>query len=148
MRLWHQSLIPCLDDKRLLGQHRECCALRGKGWQRKHSTVNYVFKHDPATLVAYHLLVMKEMSDRGYTPDPEWYSPSYRGTDLGHQHDWCDCKIIADALDDRVNKRPLKIYYPEHDDAYLIECLKNLESKGVDTAYTKIKLGVAIKYDD
>ena len=30
MRLWHQALIPKLPRPQLLGQHRECCALRGK----------------------------------------------------------------------------------------------------------------------
>ena len=34
MRLWHQALISKLPRQQLLGQHRECCALRGKGWQR------------------------------------------------------------------------------------------------------------------
>ena len=42
MRLWHQALISKLPRQQLLVQHRECCALRGKGWQRKHATVNYV----------------------------------------------------------------------------------------------------------
>lgn len=32
MRLWHEVLIPKLPRQQLLGQHRECCALRGKGW--------------------------------------------------------------------------------------------------------------------
>jgi uncharacterized protein (TIGR02328 family) len=31
MRLWHYKLIPYLPRQQLLGQHRECCALRGKG---------------------------------------------------------------------------------------------------------------------
>ncbi|WP_288618589.1 pyrimidine dimer DNA glycosylase/endonuclease V, partial [uncultured Weissella sp.] len=43
MRLWHESLIPKLPRQQLLGQHRECCALRGGGWGKKHATVNYVF---------------------------------------------------------------------------------------------------------
>ena len=45
MRLWHQSLISLLPRQQLLGQHRECCALRGKGWGRKHATVDYVFTY-------------------------------------------------------------------------------------------------------
>ncbi len=40
MRLWHYQLIPHLPCQQLLGQHRECCALRGKGWGKKHATVN------------------------------------------------------------------------------------------------------------
>ena len=43
MRLWHQTLIPLLPRGQLLGQHRECAALRGAGWGRPHATVNYVF---------------------------------------------------------------------------------------------------------
>ena len=39
MRLWHQDLIPKLPRPQLLGQHRECCALRGNGWGKKHATV-------------------------------------------------------------------------------------------------------------
>lgn len=50
MRLWHEELIPLLPRKQLLGQHRECCALRGNGWGRKHATVDYVFQHSPYKL--------------------------------------------------------------------------------------------------
>ncbi len=31
MRLWHEALIEKLPRAQLLGQHRECYALRGKG---------------------------------------------------------------------------------------------------------------------
>ena len=31
MRLWHEQMIPKLQKNQLLGQHRECCALRGMG---------------------------------------------------------------------------------------------------------------------
>ena len=46
MRLWHQDLITKLSREHLLSQHRECCALRGGGWGRPHSTVNYVFQYN------------------------------------------------------------------------------------------------------
>ena len=51
MRLWHQKLIKHLPRQQLLGQHRECCALRGKGWGKKHSVVDYVFTYMPEYLV-------------------------------------------------------------------------------------------------
>lgn len=35
MRLWHEALISQLPRPQLLGQHRECCALRGNGWGKK-----------------------------------------------------------------------------------------------------------------
>ncbi|WP_425442062.1 TIGR02328 family protein [Sediminibacillus massiliensis] len=63
----------------MLGQHRECCALRGNGWGKPHSTVNYVFNYPPYKLFQYHLLIMDEMKKRGYNVDPMWYEPTYRG---------------------------------------------------------------------
>lgn len=125
MRLWHQSLIPYLPRQQLLGQHRECCALRGKGWGRKHSTVDYVFTYEPAYLVAYHYVVMDEMEKRGYHPDPIWENENYRGKELGLSYNWVDnfTLLIASSKD---------IIYPEHDDKYLKECLENLKQKGID----------------
>ena len=58
------SRLDCkLPRQQLLGQHRECCALRGKGWQRKHATVNYVFDYSPYRLFRYHELIMQEMTN-------------------------------------------------------------------------------------
>ena len=135
MRLWHQSLIPYLDRQRLLGQHREACALRGKGWGKKHATVDYVFTHRPEWLVAYHHLIMDEMERRGYHPDKRWYSPEFRGETLGMVTCWAD----ADIVDDQYVYARYKegIIYPEHNDAYLRECIANLESKGVDVSEMK-----------
>ncbi|MCR8969622.1 TIGR02328 family protein [Facklamia sp. 7083-14-GEN3] len=118
MRLWHQDLIALLPRQQLLGQHRECCALRGKGWGKPHATVNYVFNYPPYKLYQYHLLVMEEMLKRGYQPDEKWMNPNYRG---------------KAALDyDNLEEMPLDypIYF-EHDEEYLQECLDNLKAKGI-----------------
>lgn len=72
MRLWHEALISQLPRPQLLGQHRECCVLRGNGWGRKHGTVDYVFTHWPYRLYAYHRLIMEEMVNRGYKVSLEW----------------------------------------------------------------------------
>ena len=130
MRLWHQSLIKYLPRQQLLGQHRECAALRGKGWGKKHSVVNYVFTHSPARLVAYHYLVMNEMRERGYNPDKLWYDCDYRGSALGEEVLWCDQAAMLGFLDAAENHNYL--IYPEHDDLYLQECLDNLKSKGIE----------------
>lgn len=122
MRLWHQTLIHYLPRQQLLGQFRECCALKGLGWGRKHSTVDYIFKYDIAHLYQYQLIVMHEMAARGYTPDSKWYSRTYRG------------KNIQDAslIDIGTYVRGVhEIIYPEHNDKYLKECLLNLQSKNV-----------------
>jgi uncharacterized protein (TIGR02328 family) len=105
MRLWHYKLIPHLPRQQLLGQHRECCALRGKGWGRKHSTVDYVFRYPRCVLELYHVKVMVEMERRGYKPNKKWY-------------------LVSNYTYSRNN-------YPEHNDTYLDECIENLKNKGI-----------------
>ena len=67
----------------MLGQHRECCALRGLGWGRKHSVVDYVFKHPYYWLYLYHDHVMREMNKRGFKVDSKWCWFNYRGKKIG-----------------------------------------------------------------
>ena len=134
MRLWNQKLIPHLDRQRLLGQHRECCALRGKGWGRNHSVVNYVFTHHPNRLVAYHYLIMDEMEKRGYRPDPIWRRTDWRGNVLGEEKDtaWLCGPALTDYL--MTLEATGCMLYPEHNEEYLKECIDNLRGKGVDVS--------------
>ncbi len=118
MRLWHGELIPKLPRQQLLGQHRECCALRGLGWKKKHATVDYVFKYSPFKLYHYHMKVMNEMKRRGYQNDTIWENPAYRGKKCPAYDE------INDSLHDTLP-------YPEHDGKYLTECLDNLARKGI-----------------
>ncbi|HEY0297641.1 MAG TPA: TIGR02328 family protein [Arachidicoccus sp.] len=118
MRLWHESLLPFLPRQQLLGQHRECCALRGNGWGKSHATVNYVFDHSPYTLFLYHLEVMTEMKRRGYQPAMTWRNSLYRGKN-------CPPYSILAAV------TPTKPIYPEHNAAYLKECQENLANKQI-----------------
>ena len=127
MRLWAQQLIPFLDRQRLLGQHRELAALRGKGWGKKHSVVDYVFTHDHELLVAYHMLVMGEMKRRGYHPDERWYNPEFRGNTIGIESGWADADMVDDQYCYATHKGG--IIYPEHNDAYLHECIALLKEK-------------------
>ena len=126
MRLWHVDLLSLLPDARtsgdprlnqLGGQHRECCALRGLGWGRRHATVDYVFRRPPAELAAYHLLVVRELAQRGYRVDLAWLDPAYRGARC---MPW-----TRDELGRAAGR------YPEHDAGYMQECLNNLVAKGV-----------------
>ena len=128
MRLWHQFLISKLPRQQLLGQHRECCALRGAGWGRKHSVVNYVFDHEPECLVAYHYLIMNEMRRRGYNPNEVWYEKDYRGTALGTEQNWCSTELLYKILE----KSSVDCIYQEHNNEYLQECLNNLKEKDID----------------
>ncbi|GIP28375.1 hypothetical protein J23TS9_35050 [Paenibacillus sp. J23TS9] len=123
MRLWHEALISKLPRPQLLGQHRECCALRGNGWGKKHATVNYVFEHSPMMLVRYHQLIMEEMMNRSYHVDNLWQNPLYRGKSC---EPWADREL--NALDEAMA-------YPEHNETYLQECLDNLAGKGLIIAH-------------
>lgn len=120
MRLWHQTLIPKLPRQQLLGQHRECCALRGLGWGKPHSVVNYVFKYSREKLEDYHALVMQEMENRGYKVTEQWWLRNYRGKRLS-----CTSLMLNSIA------VPKLLVYPEHNDAYLKECVDNLHRKGV-----------------
>lgn len=143
MRLWHQKLLPYLDRQRLLGQHRECCALRGKGWGKKHATVDYVFTHDPAWLVAYHWLVMDEMGRRGYHPDRTWNDPCWRGSTLGREEGWADPDFVDDQYCYATHKNG--IIYPEHNDAYLRECINLLKEKNAPIDWEKVERDGLVK---
>ena len=138
MRLWHQSLIPYLDRQRLLGQHRELAALRGKGWGRKHSVVNYVFEHDPSLLVAYHYLVMDEMKRRGYKPDDSWRNPCYRGKDLAMDWNFADADFVDDQYCYAIHKGG--IIYPEHNQEYLDFCINLLREKEAPIDWEQVKI--------
>ncbi|WP_367301182.1 TIGR02328 family protein [Leuconostoc carnosum] len=118
MRLWHENLIKQLPRQQLLGQHRECCALRGKGWGKPHATVNYVFDHSPFKLYQYHKLVMTEMLSCDYQPNPLWLEPLYRGKHT----------LPYTTLESIVPAHPL---YPEHNETYLVDCLENLRQKNI-----------------
>jgi uncharacterized protein (TIGR02328 family) len=121
MRLWPLSILPQLPRQQLLGQHRECCALRGKGWGKKHATVDYVFKYGLDRLYCYHLRVMQEMAKRGYVPDGHWYMRTYRG-----EHLPCSTLTEVGTFVDKGGS-----IYPEHDQRYLKECIENLARKGI-----------------
>lgn len=122
MRLWHQDLISKLPKNQLGGQWRECIALLGNGWGRKHSTVNYVFNYDESKLIAYSNLIANERLRRGYK---------------------ANTNLILTALEKRLNTKDIiKLFlkaceidneniYQEHNEDYLKECLENLKSKGI-----------------
>lgn len=122
MRLWHEALLVRLPRAQLLGQHRECCALRGLSWGKKHAVVDYVFTHPPEWLAVYHFRVMEEMDRRGYRVDPAWREAAYRGKRSG----------LLDADPGEVRKALGRCpVYPEHDQDYLKSCIINLAQKGI-----------------
>lgn len=138
MRLWHEALIPYLPRQQLLGQHRECCALRGRGCGKPHATVNYVFRHPYGWLFTYHLKVMEEMERRGYKPTCYWYGLRYRGKKCNliefNSEEW---QFEHNAFLEKIECSDY--IYPEHDSEYLQECLENLSGKGIHIEMGKEK---------
>ena len=118
MRLWHEQIIHLLPKNQLLGQHRECCALRGNGWNKKHKTVDYVFTYSPYNLFIYHSKIMDEMEKRGYRVSIEWRDKNYRGQKAESYSNLEETNIST----------PI---YKEHNDEYLSECIENLAGKGI-----------------
>lgn len=118
MRLWHEQIIHILPKNQLLGQHRECCALRGNGWNKKHKTVDYVFTYSPYNLFIYHSKIMDEMEKRGYRVSKEWRDKNYRGQKAESYSNLEETNISS----------PI---YKEHNSEYLAECIENLAGKGI-----------------
>jgi uncharacterized protein (TIGR02328 family) len=132
MRLWHEELLPYLSRQRIQGQHRECCGMRGGGWNTNHETVNYIWDNRPVQLLIYHRRVM-ELGHMKYDINfaPSWYDPNYRGRSVGY--DDSDEWITQQELFDYEGYEGASVpVYSEHGDDYLMECIKNLESKDVD----------------
>lgn len=121
MRLWHVDLLPQLPRAQVLGLHSETCGMRGAGWGKKHSVVDYVFTHPYACLFRYHMAVMEEMQRRGYNVAPEWLHRGYRGKVVGYDN--TEFTWYGEGY-----------RYPEHNDAYLAECVANLAGKGIAIA--------------
>ena len=119
MRLWHEQIIHLLPKNQLLGQHRECCALRGNGWNKKHKTVDYVFTYSPYNLFIYHSKIMDEMEKRGYRVSREWRDKNYRGQKAESYSNLEETNIST----------PI---YKEHNSDYLLECIENLAGKGIE----------------
>ena len=72
--------------------------------------------------------VMEEMIKRGYHPDLTWMDVLYQGKLL-------DKRQQEEVDVEEINKKAAETevcVYPEHDDAYLEECLQILLEKGED----------------
>ena len=132
MRLWHERLIPLLPDiktsknkklNQLSGQHRECCALRGNGWYKKHKTVDYIHNHPIEYLIAYHIKVMTEMILRGFSVNHQWFNYFYRGQNCLPER--------TISIEKCMEARKQYPTYKEHNQEYLEECVNNLKQKGI-----------------
>lgn len=118
MRLWSQKLLPVLCQQHILGQHRECCALRGDGWEKDHETVQYALNAPKYKLVAYHWLMMERGADRfGINFSEKW-------EDVHDSDERASMHVYKKA-------REGNIIYPEHADM-LQDDIQDLHERSAD----------------
>ena len=109
MRLWHKELIPYLPRQQLLGQWRECCAIKRnieKNGTPNHVLVNKVMQYPPEHFNGYAYLVYNEITDRGYSATWERFAE--------------EPLILAEERE---------LFDGWHNDRYLRQCLYNLQEK-------------------
>ena len=112
MRLWHKELIHYLPRQQLLGQWRECCAIKRnieKNGTPNHVLVNKVLEYPKEHFYRYGYMIYEEMLKRGYRAEWERFVPSCKGA-----------VVLADEKD---------MYKNWHNDRYLRQCLSNLQEK-------------------
>ena len=66
-----------------------------------------------------HLEKMDEMEKRGYKVSIEWRDKNYRGKTAEKY----------DSLEEKTVDKPI---YKEHNAEYMIECIENLQKKGIE----------------
>lgn len=113
MRLWHYKILPYLPDKMLISQWRELIAIK-RQWENgtlKHRLVSYVMYYHKKYLINYAYLIMGEMRNRHIN-----FKRSYFTELCNFGYD--DGGIVS-----------YNLYYKEHNDRYLKQCLYNLQEK-------------------
>ena len=113
MRLWHYKLIPALPKAQLISQWRECISIKRK-WENgtlNHRLVNYVMNYNGRYFYNYVGLITDEMVRRNINFNIELFEEI---------QEFCKPDLFEDNFE---------IYYPEHNDAYLIQCYYNLQEK-------------------
>lgn len=132
MRLWHKDLLYYLPKQTLLGQHRECCTLRGLSWGKKHYIVDYIFTHNYLKLTHYHKWVMKILIEKyNVNIDKNWLMDTYRGKKI---------EFVEFQNLPNINYAMINYNYLEHDYIYLEICLHNLKYKIVNGKQKNIDL--------
>lgn len=136
MRLWHQELIPYLNRQHILAQWRECIAMLGNGWGKKHKTIDYAFQYSESYLIAYSTFVISEMLKRGYKPNQDLIRIALvdrRGKTMEEVCQLTDeaREIVTNCMNNHTN------VYLEHNEEYLQECIKLLVDKGYSIDFFK-----------
>ena len=82
---------------------------------------------------------MEEMRRRGYNPNHEWMAPCWRGDTLEFDNTFADADFVDDQYCYATHKGG--IIYPEHDKAYLDECIALLKEKEAPIDWDAVEKG-------
>ena len=130
MRLWHYKLIPFLPKSQLLAQWRELNSIYKK--QDKHILINYVYEYPREDLLAYSLLVMSEMNERGIEiKKTENFDSYFSG-------------VYVKNIPNLENFAPFKNH---HNNRYLLQCFYNLQEK-YDRGQKDFRYGLYLDLED
>ena len=128
MRLWHYKLIPFLPQSQLIAQWRELNSIFSIGKQQiNHILINYVRWLSDEQLLAYTLLVMKELDKRNI----KYHETKLRNYFNVPENICWDESIYANGL----NYEKMLYYYQNnpyphiHTNRYLLQCFYNLQEK-------------------
>lgn len=130
MRLWHYKLIPFLPNSQLLAQWRELNSIYKK--QDKHILINYVYEYPREDLLAYSLLVISEMNERGIEiKKTENFDSYFSG-------------VYVKNIPNLENFIPFKEH---HNNRYLLQCFYNLQEK-YDRGQKDFRYGLYLDLED
>lgn len=130
MRLWHYKLIRFLPKSQLLAQWRELNSIYKK--QDKHILINYVYEYPREDLLAYSLLVMSEMNERGIDiRKTENFDSYFSG-------------VYVKSIPNLENFVPFKEH---HNNRYLLQCFYNLQEK-YDRGQKDFRYGLYLDLED
>lgn len=118
MHLYHQDLIPYLSQEQLLKQHYVICKIRGSKWNKQKDYQEYIYCHPYQYLYAFHLLIIKALEKYQFFVNPLWKDACYRGMGIGYE------VSSMTFIDKMTIHHPI---YPEHNQDYYEQCLKELK---------------------
>lgn len=82
MILWFPNMLPELPGRLLTALHRDICRVRSSEWRSPKGSKSWFYSLPWGALTWYHIVVLREMQRRGWSPSAEWFDPRYRGSNM------------------------------------------------------------------
>lgn len=129
MRLWHYKLLPLLNDKLLISQWRECCAVSSMySINKKFFLVNRIYDYPPIHIKVYSDLVAQEMKNRGFKISQSSYDKLCKNLCL-EDKDYSYEKDSEGNVYINQNNINSQLFYNWHTNRYLLQNYYNIQEK-------------------